>query len=63
MECLNELDKRNKFVSLSGIIKFDIHGRNNSKKKKIAPMRLGIVEFMSYLNSQNRIHLSMESTR
>ena len=35
MECLNELEKRNKFVSLSGIIKFDIqrmlHGRKNEK--------------------------------
>ena len=46
MECLDELEKRNKFVSLSGIIKFDIqrmlHGCK--KEKKIVPIRsLGIV--------------------
>ena len=46
MECLNELEKRNKFGSLSGNIKFDIqrmiHGRKN--EEKIVPIRsLGIV--------------------
>ena len=37
MECLNELEKRNKFVSLSGIIKFDIqrmlHGCKKERKE------------------------------
>ena len=38
MECLDELEKRNKFVSLSGIIKFDIqrmlHGCKKEKRRR-----------------------------
>jgi len=46
MECLNELDEKNKFGSLSGIIKFDIQSMLHGckKEKNIVPIRsLGIV--------------------